>query len=281
MAPARRVQKTRLSAVVLGLLLLCLALAFPASTQAEVSGPIDAGLANSVGPEVDAWAYLGNITLDDDLYVSAFVGSGAASQTLQATDYGFSIPENATIDGITVYIGRYAGNEAATGIYDGKVMLIKGGSEVGADKKDVATAWPGGELESIYGGEAELWESSWTPAEINDSSFGVAIRATNSDSVDDQTAYVDYIQVAVTYTVPAPTISTLNPDAGPTAGGTAVVITGTNLTGASAVTFGGTAAPPTPWTPPPDHRHLPGPRGRHRLRAGDHPRGDAPPTPSP
>ncbi len=174
MTPARSIQKTRLSAVLLGLLLLCLVLAFPSPTQAGDSGPIDAGLAMSVGSEADAWAELelGNITLNDELYVSAVIGPGAISQTLQATDYGFSIPENATIDGITVYIGRYAGNNGATGIYDAKVMLIKGGSgELATDKKDVVTAWSGGEQESTYGGEADLWESSWTPAEINDSEF--------------------------------------------------------------------------------------------------------------
>ena len=234
MAPARRVQKTRLSAVVLGLLLLCLALAFPASTQAEVSGPIDAGLANSVGPEVDAWAGLGNITLDDDSYVSSVIGLSAESQTLQATGYGFSIPENATINGITVFVGKYASNSAA--IYDGKVMLIKGGFEVGVDKKDAATAWSGGELESTYGGEADLWESSWTPAEINDSSFGVAISAVNSDGA--QTAYVDYIQVRVTFTIPAPTISNLTPANLPVSGGP-ITITGTDLDDATNLTVDG------------------------------------------
>ena len=50
---------------------------------------------------------------------------------------------------------------------------------------------------------------------------------------------------AYTYAAPggaAPTISGVAPNSGPIAGGTSVVITGTNLTGASAVTFGGTAA---------------------------------------
>jgi LPXTG-site transpeptidase (sortase) family protein len=42
--------------------------------------------------------------------------------------------------------------------------------------------------------------------------------------------------------VPPPTITGVSPSAGPTAGGTSVTITGTNLTGATAVTFGGTAA---------------------------------------
>ncbi len=42
--------------------------------------------------------------------------------------------------------------------------------------------------------------------------------------------------------VTGPSISGLSPTSGPTAGGTSVVITGTNLTGATSVTFGGTAA---------------------------------------
>ncbi len=42
--------------------------------------------------------------------------------------------------------------------------------------------------------------------------------------------------------VPAPTITGINPVSGPAAGGTSVVITGTNFNGASSVTFGGTPA---------------------------------------
>ncbi|MGE4254461.1 MAG: IPT/TIG domain-containing protein [Xanthobacteraceae bacterium] len=45
-----------------------------------------------------------------------------------------------------------------------------------------------------------------------------------------------------TYVTPAPTVTAINPISGTTAGGTEVVITGTNLTGASAVTFGGVPA---------------------------------------
>ncbi|THF63630.1 hypothetical protein E6C76_13630 [Pseudothauera nasutitermitis] len=40
---------------------------------------------------------------------------------------------------------------------------------------------------------------------------------------------------------PAPTVTSLSPTSGPTAGGTSVTITGANFTGATGVTFGGTA----------------------------------------
>ena len=43
-------------------------------------------------------------------------------------------------------------------------------------------------------------------------------------------------------TAPAPTVTSLSPNSGTTAGGTSVTITGTNFTGATSVTFGGNAA---------------------------------------
>ena len=45
-----------------------------------------------------------------------------------------------------------------------------------------------------------------------------------------------------TYNVPAPTVTAVSPNNGPQAGGTSVTITGTNLTGATAVHFGANAA---------------------------------------
>src|SRR5208337_2227493 len=45
-----------------------------------------------------------------------------------------------------------------------------------------------------------------------------------------------------TFTTPGPAVTAVTPNNGPTTGGTTVTITGTNLTGATAVTFGVTAA---------------------------------------
>ena len=47
---------------------------------------------------------------------------------------------------------------------------------------------------------------------------------------------------AFTYTAIAPTITTVVPNSGPVSGGTLITITGTNFTGATSVTIGGTAA---------------------------------------
>ena len=72
--------------------------------------------------------------------------------------------------------------------------------------------------------------------------FNYAIQVTDSGSPTPQTA----TQVVSGTIAPAasttPTIASVSPNGGPPGGGTSVTITGTNLTGATAVTFGGAAA---------------------------------------
>ena len=62
------------------------------------------------------------------------------------------------------------------------------------------------------------------------------VRVTTPGGTSANTAADDYVYV------PAPTVTSLSPSAGPTAGGTSVTITGTNFTGATQVQFGGTNA---------------------------------------
>src|SRR5215831_16706710 len=67
----------------------------------------------------------------------------------------------------------------------------------------------------------------------------VNVRVTTSAGGQSATAVVNQ------FTYPAaavPTITNLNPNTGPAAGGTSVVITGTDLTGVTSVTFGGAPA---------------------------------------
>ena len=75
-----------------------------------------------------------------------------------------------------------------------------------------------------------------------------------------------------TYNAPAlPTVTGVSPTSGPAAGGTSVTVSGTNLTGATAVDFG----TGQPGTISGDHRHQPHGHlsggNRHGERHGDHP----------
>ncbi|MGM0626068.1 MAG: hypothetical protein ACQES0_09325, partial [Bacteroidota bacterium] len=166
---------------------------------------------NSGGSETD-WVDLANATSDDALYASApGISKGKSSGMLELTNFGFAIPGTATITGITVEIDRYASNSL---IRDEILNLTKDGSgAIGTNKAATGTGWPASEAIATYGGTADMWGTTWTPAEINSTNFGVLLKAKNYDSNNNNyDAYVDFVRISVTYTMPctAPTTQASN-----------------------------------------------------------------------
>jgi len=76
-----------------------------------------------------------------------------------------------------------------------------------------------------------------TPA--SGTTAGTTVLTDNNLNVSASTQTINLTGTAVPL---PPTVSSINPSSGPAAGGTSVTITGTNFTGATAVTIGGTAA---------------------------------------
>ena len=167
---------------------------------------------NVIGIGTVSWTNPGNIIADDTSYATAAL-SNATSRYLAGTNYGFAIPTDATISGITVAIARF---ESATGagkdVQDNIVSLIKGSTLTGTNKAATSTEWPtGSPVAATYGSTSDLWGTTWTPADINASNFGVALSAKSSNN---RTASVDYIQITVTYTTLAlPTVPTVTTQA--------------------------------------------------------------------
>lgn len=192
---------------------------------AATSGPNNAGTGTNVnGPGTINWTNPGNVLSDNNAYVTATV-NGTTTEYLQATNYGFTIPAGATINGITVTVGRFGSTGFGNDVRDSVLSLIKGGVITGSNFAATGTDWPGGEAAANYGGIANLWGTTWTPAEINAANFGVAFSAT---STNNRTASVDYIQITITYTLPA-TTTALTSDIDPSTAGQTVTFTATVL----------------------------------------------------
>jgi len=177
---------------VIGVLLLNVS-----SALAVVTTPVrDAGTgANVTGVGTVAWSNPGNVISNDNTYATVAVNN-STSNYLQATNYGFSIPTEATITGITVTIGRYGTTGGGQDIRDNVVKLIKAGSVVGTNLAVTTTDWTGTETAVVYGGTTNLWGITLTPADINASDFGVALAVNSTNS---RTASIDYMQISVTY----------------------------------------------------------------------------------
>lgn len=118
------------------------------------------------------------------------------SRGLIGSDFGFSLPLSATVDGIFVKVSRKA--DVSQAVKDSFIQLQMGFMPVGIKKKAKAF-WDVEPGIKSYGSATDLWGSSWSAAEINSSDFSVWMKAYNT-SANTVQASVDFMRVTVYYT---------------------------------------------------------------------------------
>ncbi len=150
-----------------------------------------------------AWTNTGSIVSDGNGNASVSINAGATSQNLLATGYGFSLPSDASIIGVSVAINRWGSfNGLGAGIQDVSIRLLKAGAATG-DNKAVSGLWVTSNSTVVtYGGLSDTWGSSWSGSDINASNFGVILSVSNTGTMIPISANVDYVQVTVTYALP-------------------------------------------------------------------------------
>lgn len=161
-------------------------------------GPLNAGTAaNDSSFGTVAWSNLTNITASDNSRVGA--SATGYTQYLKVTNFGFSIPSGATINGVTVSVER----RSAAGVSmakDARVRIVKGGT-IGSTDKASSSAWPyTTDGTATYGSSSDLWGETLTDTDINNSTFGMAIAATKfggkapsfGPEIDTVTITIDY-----------------------------------------------------------------------------------------
>jgi hypothetical protein len=177
--------------------------AAPVSTPVGPNSPTVA--AN--GGEVNgiAWANPNNVFVSDGVAATAVLntplgGPNAFTQSLKATGYGFAIPSNAIIAGISVT--ARVKSTGASFLTDFHVFLLKAGVQTGADHKN-GNIYTNAFANQVYGSTVDLWGANWTPADINAVNFGVAYSSQNTIGGSADTASLDYISITVSYTTSA------------------------------------------------------------------------------
>jgi hypothetical protein len=156
--------------------------------QAASQGPNYAGAATATG-----WSSASNATGTPDGACAS--RSGASGGALDLTNFGFTIPDAAVINGITVEV-KFAGTAAGD---DGvRVRLLKGGSPVGNTQDILAISGQSDCSTSAFstvGSPADLWGTTWTASDINAANFGVRLTKLGTGG----TSYVDSVRITVEY----------------------------------------------------------------------------------
>ena len=158
------------------------------ATNTGATSPQTASNDDSVG--TSDWINVDNIKTSNDSWASGDLRAPSTSKYLTGTNYGFTVPTGATINGIKVEI------EESTGPYgsvENSVKILKGGT-ISGDEQSTGATLPTNDTYVTYGGTTDLWGETWTAEDINLATFGVGFSAVGG------IASVDHIRITVYYT---------------------------------------------------------------------------------
>lgn len=167
-------------------------------------GPNNPGtLANDASFGLIPWANVANAASSNDLRANANGLDTNTTQYLKVTNFGFTIPDGAKIDGIVVE--AEVSKSGLGAITDVRCRLVKGGTIQGTDRLN-GTGWTTTDTYLSHGGAADLWGGTWAASDINNAGFGCVLAAQNSGA-NPTNALCDHIRITVYYTVGGHTYS--------------------------------------------------------------------------
>lgn len=143
-----------------------------------------------------AWSNPNNAKVSDGVFTRS-MGYPGPTEYLMASNFGFTIPIEATINGILVEVERKRSGITGS-CRDTYVQIIKSDGAIGSENKaDTANEWVTTTMYAPYGSSSDLWSESWVPNDINSTYFGVVFAI---NQVRDRYGSVDHIRITVDYT---------------------------------------------------------------------------------
>ena len=194
--------------VILLLLLLCTAVMnaqqegpnLPGSTENQplVSCTICTGAVWDSTDNISAVdGQLSSVTLDP--FLTCFQSTCYRSRYLTAYNFGFNIPQNAVIEGVTIdVIGVPDANGA---VRDCTIALRRDNlNNLYGTNMAGNAPWNVNNPQHTYGAPDDLWGLTWTPADVNSPDFGTYIKLQNTSN-NFHTVDVDAVFITVNYSL--------------------------------------------------------------------------------
>ena len=145
-------------------------------------GPTVAGAGANDGSSGTAWTNPNNVTSAISFCTATFnfhLGV-VGTQNDDATTFGFALAATQLISGIQIsLVAKYLLNSGIANSFFITVQLLKNGNLVGASKTALITT---AATTYTFGGPADLWGTTFTATDINNSAWGVAVSAQASGS---------------------------------------------------------------------------------------------------
>ncbi len=144
------------------------------------------------------WSTINNAFVSDNAYTSVTNSTTGNSGYIYFYGFGFNIPTNATIDGVTVQVEK----KASGTIQDNRISLVNflTRASIGSNLTVSTTNWGTTDAVTTYGGATNMWgatTATLTPTIVNMPRFGIRYRVNIGSN--NAVAYVDAVQMYVNY----------------------------------------------------------------------------------
>lgn len=144
----------------------------PPAADAQAQRSPSAAADNS-GVGTISWTNPGNAKASDSSYATASLKAGEETHYLRLTEFGFGLPEGATVLGLVALFKRKDKWAAAL---DNYVYVIKAGVIQTVENK-AAGGWAALDEVKTYGSASDLWGVPWSPSDVNHKETGVVVSA--------------------------------------------------------------------------------------------------------
>ena len=169
---------------------------FPVFCFARSQGPFaPSSCVNSTIAGGTDWTNPGNAKVEDGITADE---TSATSNIDLCTGFNFSVPHHAVITGILVEFKRDSDpGKLAT---DYSVRIYKNSVAVGTDKANTTVDWAAGTLTwNQYGGIGDLWGTTWTSDDVNNSNFGAGLSG-SKDAGGSNPFHLDATRITIYFT---------------------------------------------------------------------------------
>lgn len=166
------------------------------SSQGPLFPTAASGNTATLGGGSVVWTNPQNIQANDGVFASCLPGV-SITDDLRGSTYGFTVPATATIRGILLEVA--ANSPATTNVEKFNVVALEGGG--GASANRAAGLLTPTLTTFSFGGSADLWGTTWTPAQINAATF-VSNISFSSTGGGPGTLQVDFHRITVFFTLP-------------------------------------------------------------------------------
>lgn len=158
------------------------------------SGPRYAGTAVDSGGGVSVWVNPGNATGAPD---GAYATNTASGNTdiLTLTNFGFTIPSVAVVDGVYVEIDGFSDSTTTTTT----LQLLKNGAVTGTAKNS-STNWPSSLAFFGFGSSTDNWGATLKGSDVNSSNFGFQLQA--NLFAKSPSASIDAVRITIYWHIP-------------------------------------------------------------------------------